>query len=418
MVSATPTVSGFPNASNTGVPAGVILTPSGGITVTQAGTVIEGLNIKGQVNIQAANVTLKNCIITSSGYAPVNIKSGLTGVVVQDCEINGTGSNNDGSTGIAGQGTFLRNNIYNVENGINVQGNDTRIEGNYIHDLNASGAPHYDGVQIDGGVSNVTVTHNTVINNQPGVSAVMIDNYWGAASNIKVDGNYLAGGGFPIYSDGHFNSSSISGVSFTNNYVVKGGWGYYYIQNSSPTLSGNIESADGSFPGHNPAPNPTPDPTPVPDPTPIPDPKPDPKPTDKVIVGTSGNDVLKGTSGNDVLKGKGGNDILTGGAGKDAFVFDTKLNGRTNVDKITDFTVKDDMIHLSKSIFSTLSTGTLSKDAFWIGAKAHDASDRIIYNNKTGVLYYDPDGTGKAPAVEFAKLDKYLKMTADHFFVI
>ncbi|MBF9233914.1 right-handed parallel beta-helix repeat-containing protein [Microvirga alba] len=239
---------GFPNASNTGVPAGVILTPSGGITVTEVGTIVEGLNIKGQVNIQAANVTLKNSIITSSGYAPVNIKSGLIGVVVQDCEINGTGSNNDGSSGIAGQGTFLRNNIYNVENGINVQGNDTRIEGNYIHDLNASGAPHYDGIQIDGGQSNVTVTHNTVINNQPGVSAVMIDNYWGAASNIKVDGNYLAGGGFPIYSDGHFNSSPISGVSFTNNYVVKGGWGYYYVKNSNPTISGNIESADGKMP--------------------------------------------------------------------------------------------------------------------------------------------------------------------------
>ncbi|NIX75681.1 right-handed parallel beta-helix repeat-containing protein [Microvirga terricola] len=240
--------SGFPDASNTGVPAGVILTPSGGITVTKAGTVIEGLDIKGPVNIQAANVILKNCKITSSGYAPVNIKSGLTGVVVQDCEINGTGSNNDGSHGIAGQGTFLRNNIYNVENGINVQGNNTVIDGNYIHDLNASGAPHYDGVQIDGGVSNVTVTHNTVINNQPGVSAVMVDNYFGAVSNIKIDSNYLAGGGFPLYSDGNFTGSAMTNVSFTNNHIVKGGWGYYYVRDSSPTISGNVESTDGDGP--------------------------------------------------------------------------------------------------------------------------------------------------------------------------
>ncbi len=146
--------SGWPDATNTGLPPGVTLTASGDLVITKAGTVISGLDIKGTVTIAAANVTLENCKIESGGFFLVNIKSGVTGAVVQNCEINGLGtSGSDGSCGINGQGTFLNNNIYNVENGINVSGTQsgsTVIQGNYIHGLSSGGSPHYDGIQIDG----------------------------------------------------------------------------------------------------------------------------------------------------------------------------------------------------------------------------------------------------------------------------
>ena len=35
-----------------------------------------------------------------------------------------------------------------------------------------------------------------------------------------------------------------------------------------------------------------------------------------------------------------GNDVLTGAGGQDIFVFDTKLNKKSNYDKIVDFVVK------------------------------------------------------------------------------
>ncbi len=235
----TNTTGGWPDATNTGVPAGVTLTPSGDIVITQAGTVISGLDIHGTVTIDAPNVTLMNCKVTSPSFFIVNIAAGVTGAVVQNCEINGVGSGNDGSCGINGHGTFIGNNIYNVENGINVTGSSV-IENNYIHGLQASGSPHYDGIQIDGGVSNISVSHNTVINDFGQTSAVIIDNFWGPTSNISVDNNLLVGGGYTVYDDAHFNSSPITGVSFTNNHLASGQYGTTDFNGTNPTFTGNV----------------------------------------------------------------------------------------------------------------------------------------------------------------------------------
>ncbi|RXG91477.1 Ig-like domain-containing protein [Bradyrhizobium vignae] len=263
------TTSIWPDASTTGVPAGVTLTPSGDVVVTQAGAVISGLNIQGTVYIDAPNVTLENCKITSASFAVVKIASGVTGAVVQNCEINGVGSGNDGSCGILGQGTFVANNIYNVENGIAVAGAST-IKDNYIHNLLASGSPHYDGIQIDGGISNVQIEHNTVINAYTQTSAIMIDNYFGPISNISVQNNLLAGGGYTVYSDAQFNGGSITGVSFTNNHMQSGYWGVTDFNQNSPTYTGNVNDGATLVATLNTSANsgPTTSPTPVPAPAP------------------------------------------------------------------------------------------------------------------------------------------------------
>lgn len=236
----TPTDS-WPSASNTGVHAGEALSPhQGPLTVTVPGTVISGLNIQGTVYINAPNVTLKDSSITVAGYAVVKIAD-VRGVTVQNCTINGVGTGNEGSNGIQGTGTFLGNNIFNVENGITVDGSGpTLIQDNFIHDLLASGAPHYDGIQIDGSIADVEIQHNTIINSHIQTSAIMIDNYYGAISNIKVDNNVLAGGGYTIYVDGHFNKFSISNVSITNNHMGGGYFGIVDFNRTRPLYKGNV----------------------------------------------------------------------------------------------------------------------------------------------------------------------------------
>ncbi|MGO4389290.1 cadherin domain-containing protein [Microvirga sp. 2YAF29] len=137
-----------------------------------------------------------------------------------------------------------------------------------------------------------------------------------------------------------------------------------------------------------------------------------------ILYGLNGNDKLYGGVGNDKLYGGSGKDTLDGGFGQDIFVFDTKLS-KVNQDKILDFKVVDDTIHLAKSVFSKLDKKSVLKSAeFYVGTKAHDASDNLIYNKKTGALYYDADGTGAQAQIQIATLSKNLKMTYKDFFVI
>ncbi|WP_114944551.1 calcium-binding protein [Microvirga calopogonii] len=138
------------------------------------------------------------------------------------------------------------------------------------------------------------------------------------------------------------------------------------------------------------------------------------------LLGGDGNDRLYGDAGNDSLDGGAGNDTLSGGWGRDIFTFKDKLNAKTNIDTITDFNVKDDTIRLENSIFKRLGkAGQLKPDFFTIGSKAQDSNDYLIYNKKTGHLYYDADGSGsKSKATLFIKLKPGLALTDKDFYVI
>nr|WP_316654986.1 M10 family metallopeptidase [uncultured Gellertiella sp.] len=147
------------------------------------------------------------------------------------------------------------------------------------------------------------------------------------------------------------------------------------------------------------------------------------------LIGTSningaGNglaNTIIGNAGSNVLYGEGGNDILTGGAARDAFVFDTTPNSVSNVDRITDFTVIDDMIYLTGSIYTALGAkGFLAASAFLsnLTGLATHAADRIIYNSNDGSLYYDADGNGAGAAVKFAEIGTHLAVTDHNFYII
>lgn len=128
--------------------------------------------------------------------------------------------------------------------------------------------------------------------------------------------------------------------------------------------------------------------------------------------------VLVGNDGRNDLMGLAGNDVLTGEGGRDNFVFNAALNAATNVDTITDFSVADDTIRLENAFMVGLATGTLAADAFRVGTTAIDASDRIIYNDDTGALFFDRDGSGAAAKVQFATLDNGLAMSNLDFLVV
>ena len=142
------------------------------------------------------------------------------------------------------------------------------------------------------------------------------------------------------------------------------------------------------------------------------------------LTGNALANSLTGGGGNDTLNGGGGNDTLNGGAGADRFRFATTLNATTNRDVISGFSISPtdiaqrDIIELENAVFTALTTtGTLAASAFFIGAAATTATQRILYNSGTGSLLYDSDGFGGAGSIAFATLTTGLALNNTFFTV-
>jgi large repetitive protein len=124
---------------------------------------------------------------------------------------------------------------------------------------------------------------------------------------------------------------------------------------------------------------------------------------DDRLDGGAGKDRLVGNSGDDTLTGGQGKDQLTGGKGKDTFFIESAR--RNSRDMITDFRAADDSIVVKRRGFSMdLRAGAIAANEFVLGSRAQDSSDRFIYDQRSGNLFFDADGTGTAAQVWVAQL--------------
>jgi serralysin len=140
------------------------------------------------------------------------------------------------------------------------------------------------------------------------------------------------------------------------------------------------------------------------------------------LRGYNGTDFLFGGRGADILVAWGANDYLSGGPGHDQFWFDydggPMLDAAIGNHTIADFVVGEDLLGFDKSAFGGLGqTGTLAEKKFFVGAHAHDGSDRIIYNDEKGKLLYDSNGNKAGGEIVIAKLATHLDLTHDDILV-
>jgi serralysin len=123
-----------------------------------------------------------------------------------------------------------------------------------------------------------------------------------------------------------------------------------------------------------------------------------------ILIGNDGNNKIVGGAGSDIISGGKGKDTLTGGNDGDIFVFKDILS-KSNVDLITDFQSGTDKIRLSSVIFKNLdpdNDGIINfESAPGLKRAQTDTASFIVYDTKSGKLYYDEAGKS---AVLFAKL--------------
>ncbi|WP_407067293.1 calcium-binding protein [Methylobacterium sp. Leaf111] len=129
------------------------------------------------------------------------------------------------------------------------------------------------------------------------------------------------------------------------------------------------------------------------------------------LWGGAGNDHLYGGNQNDTLIGGLGKDVLVGGADRDTFVFHSAAEGG---DTLVDFVHAFDKIKLG-SAFGFADTAQINfVDG---GNEPFQAKVTLLYDQDTGVLSFDADGSGSGHAVVLATLSNHAGLTAGDFIV-
>jgi hypothetical protein len=171
---------------------------NGDMTITTPGMVIDGKDIRGCVDVQASNVTIRNSRISCNSWGVVF--SEATGLLIEDSEVFCTGN---GGTAIGDLNfTVRRVNIHDCENGFDIDGN-VHVEDSYIHDLYNSAEAHSDGAQLTSVVHDVSFVHNTIYcidhSGGAGTSAIITPAASSGVRNILIQNNLMAGGAFTLY---------------------------------------------------------------------------------------------------------------------------------------------------------------------------------------------------------------------------
>lgn len=224
----------FPNASNTGVPAGVTLSPyAGPMTVTTPGTVIEGKLVKGDLLIQADDVTVTKSRIEG------RLSSDAGGsVTVEDSEIDGGDQEMFPSVSFSDI-TLRRVDVTGGQHSVQCSENCTVVD-SWLHDqyLPAHSAGHVNAFISNGG-THMVLRHNTLhctvpLTPQDGGCTADLSLFgdFGPISDVTVDHNLFKSNNVSMsyctqagYSPGKPYGSHPAGVRYTNNVFERGGNG-------------------------------------------------------------------------------------------------------------------------------------------------------------------------------------------------
>lgn len=265
---AVPHACGYPDATNTGVPAGTTLRsvpgqissgpgwhydPRGWVEVDGNGAVLSGLSIPCNLDISASDVTIKDVRVEASGQSSFGISlRNTSNVTIEHSTIEGhnpgAGRLMVGIKDIFGNSTgttVLDNDISRAATGVQIyQG---LIRGNYIHDMGFIAGDHINGITVSGGITPLTIQGNTILVESSQTDAISLFQDTGVEANKVIKGNLLAGGGYAIYGGEATGGQPAWNIVIEDNrigthYYSDGGF-YGAIVDFTPT-AGNVWSAN------------------------------------------------------------------------------------------------------------------------------------------------------------------------------
>ncbi|MDX6653689.1 MAG: hypothetical protein QOH18_390 [Solirubrobacterales bacterium] len=261
-----PHTCGFPDSTNSGVPAGTTLTASGSLNVTTAGTVISGRNVTGTINVLANNVTIENTRVTQNTTCGTRTTCGNYAIRIDE-GVNGTTIRHVETASAAG---------VTCEHDIRNTGGTVTIEYAYLHacDSNVYAAgpvtlknsygigaiaiseDHVENIYFN--ETSFTAIHDTLFNPVP-QTAVIFGNSGGGfdvtncSNELTVLESLLGGGGYTLYPCAHAELAGTSTLNIQGNHFVRCATAETYVPNGGthPCVGGADSSGyypkSGSF---------------------------------------------------------------------------------------------------------------------------------------------------------------------------
>jgi hypothetical protein len=231
---ASPHVCGFPDPTNTGVTAGVSLTPRGSITITQPGTVVSGADVTGTIKIYASNVTVENTRVTqtstcgptnSCGNYAIAIAPGLTGVKILRVETRtAPGASCEQDVRNTGAAVTIEAAYLHACDGNIYAAGPTLLKDSYgIAKLDIA-TDHIENVYFN--ETSFKAIHDTLLNPIE-QTAVIFGNSGGGtdvpdcSNRLTVLGSLLAGGGYTLYPCAHSYSPGSSYLNVQGNHFAR-----------------------------------------------------------------------------------------------------------------------------------------------------------------------------------------------------
>ena len=224
----TPPRTGVPSASNTGVIPGTELTVhNGDMRIKVAGTVVNAMDVRGRIFVDAPNVTIKNSIvrgpaggITTPG-ALITATGGFPNLVISDVELAPT-AYSGWINGIIGHNfTATRLNIHHVIDGVHITGSNSALISSWVHDHlhylndpNQGGTPsHDDSIQVQVG-DNIRIQNNHLSSSKS--AAMQVTQGRGIVSNLIFSGNFADNGACTV-NIAESGKGPIVGISVSDN---------------------------------------------------------------------------------------------------------------------------------------------------------------------------------------------------------
>jgi hypothetical protein len=231
-----PSTCGYPDASNTGVPATVTLKSvpgqatsgpgwhwdtRGWVTIDGDGAVFSGYKVNAPIDVTADNVIISNVLSTLGGenfgialrhanhttisWSQIGPPPGATRLMVGIKDIYGDAL-----------GTRVtRSEITNTSTGVQLE--QGAILNNFIHDMGYVTGDHTNGITSNGSRVRLVIRHNTIFNQRSQTDAIGLFEDFGVQANRLIDNNLIAGGGYTLYGGQNPGGPTAYDIRVTNN---------------------------------------------------------------------------------------------------------------------------------------------------------------------------------------------------------